>query len=170
MKDGLHLVPQECVLNRTQEQIVDAPLPPLMEAVVEVTPQECVLHSTQEQIMGVPVPQLAEIIVEVTPQERVQNRTPDQIAVIPEPQVDEECVQNRALKQTSGSLVPQTMDAVMEVLPPTPQESEENRVGEQIVDSVHRVTKAVVGSCDVLHYRSACKIVLGSFSWICQCP
>ena len=40
--------------------------------------------------------------------------------------------------------VPRVMEAVVEVVPPTPQESVQNRVGEQIVDSVPRVMEAVV--------------------------
>ena len=53
--------------NRTLEQIVDEPVPPVMEAAVEVmraTPQECVLNRTPEQLVDEPVPQIAEEIVE----------------------------------------------------------------------------------------------------------
>ena len=65
---------EECVQNRVPEQIMDSPVPQLMEAVVEVIPQERVQNRTLKQIVGVPVPQLMEAVVEVTPQERVQNR------------------------------------------------------------------------------------------------
>ena len=71
------------MLNRTQEQIPDFPLPRITEAVVEVvppTPQERV----QEQIKDFPVPRIMEAVVEVlpsTPLERVQNR-PRKIFVV----------------------------------------------------------------------------------------
>ena len=49
------------VLNRTQEQIVDVPLPPIIEAALEVvrdTPLERVLNRTPEPIEDVPVPRI----------------------------------------------------------------------------------------------------------------
>ena len=108
-------------------------------------PQERVQNRVAEQIVGVPVPHITEDGLPIVPHERVHNRSPEQIALFPGRQIVEECVQNRTLEQISGSLVPQTMEAVIEVLPPTPQESVQNRVGEQIVDSVPRVMEAVAG-------------------------
>ena len=61
-EDGLQLVPQKRVQNRTLEQIVDEPVPPVMEAAVEVmrpTPQECVVNRTPEQLVDEQVPQIA---------------------------------------------------------------------------------------------------------------
>ena len=67
--------PQECVQNRTLEQIVGEPVHPVMEAEVEIeraTPQECVFNRTPEQLMDEPVPQIAEEIVErPVPSERI---------------------------------------------------------------------------------------------------
>ena len=139
----VEVTPQERVQNPFPEQVVGVPVPQLMEAFAEVIPQERVLNRTQEQIVGAPLPLLMEAVVEVTPQECVLHCTQEQIAVIPVPQVVEECVQNRTLKQTSRSLVPQTMESVMEVVPPIPQDSVQNR--EQIVHSLPRVREAVAG-------------------------
>ena len=52
---GRRVTPLERVQNPFP--IVGVPVPQLVEAVVEVTPQECVLNRTQEQIVGVPLPQ-----------------------------------------------------------------------------------------------------------------
>ena len=90
--EGPHLVPLERVQNRTPEQIMDSPVPQILEAVLPepimdspvpqimedslpVFPQECVLHRTQEQIVGVLVPQITEDGLPIVPQERVHNRT-----------------------------------------------------------------------------------------------
>ena len=67
--DAIQPVPQEqvfeeCVQNRFPEQIMDSPVPQLMEAVVEEKPQERVQNRVLEQIMDSPVPQLTEEIVE----------------------------------------------------------------------------------------------------------
>ena len=123
--------------NRFPEQIMDSPVPQLMEAVVEVIPQEHVQNRFLEQIADTPVPQIIEAVVEVlpsTPQECVQNRTPEQIVDFPVPQIMEECVQNRTQEQIMDSRVPQIMEAVVEVLPSTPQECVQNHTSEQIVD------------------------------------
>ena len=78
-------VPQERVLNRTQEQIVGVPVPRIMEAPVDVvlsTPLERVQHRTQELIADFPVPQNMEDyagIKRAFPQECVQYRFPEPI-------------------------------------------------------------------------------------------
>ena len=104
-----------------------------------------------EQIGAVPVPQIGEPIgevVQLSPQERVQNCTPEQIVGVP---------------------VPQLMEAVVEVFPPTPQECVQGRLQEQIMDlPVPQIMEAVAGVVRVSH-RSACRIVLGSSSLMCQC-
>ena len=59
---------EECVQNRTLEQIMDSRVPQIMEAVVEVlpsTPQERVQNRTQEQIADTPVPPIMEAVGEV---------------------------------------------------------------------------------------------------------
>ena len=56
--------PQECLLNRTPEQLVDEPVPRIAEQAVRVTPHECVVNRTREQLVDEPVPQIAEEIVE----------------------------------------------------------------------------------------------------------
>ena len=64
--------------NRTPEQIVDVPVPQLMEDSLLSVPQERVQERTPVQFMDVPVPQLMEAIVDVVPsppQELVQDRT-----------------------------------------------------------------------------------------------
>ena len=83
LEDGLRVVPQERLQNRTPEQIVGVFVPQLMEVRVQ--------NRFSEQIVDVPVPQLLEAPVDVmltTPQERVQNRTPEQIVDVPLPQID----------------------------------------------------------------------------------
>ena len=68
--------------NRTLEQIVDFPVPQLMEAIVEVVPsppQERVQNCTSEQIVDVPVPR--------TMEERVSSRIQEQIMDLPVPQI-----------------------------------------------------------------------------------
>ena len=59
--------------NRTPKQIVDVPVPPVLEAIVEVdAPQESVQKRTPEQLVDEPVPQIAEEIVEgLVPWERI---------------------------------------------------------------------------------------------------
>ena len=64
--------------HRTQEQIADSLVPPIMEAVLPSTPQERVQNLTQEQVMDFPVPQNMRDyagVVRATPQELVQNRS-----------------------------------------------------------------------------------------------
>ena len=88
--------------DRFPEQIMDLPVPQLMEAVVEVTPQERVQNRTQEQIADTPVPQINEAVGEVvltTPQECVHNRAPELIVGFPVPQIVQESVQNCTLEQ-----------------------------------------------------------------------
>ena len=105
-------IAEECVQNRTHEQIImDFPVPQIMEIV-----EECVQNRSHEQTVVSPMPQLVE--------ECVQNRTPEQIVGFPVPQIVEECVQNRAQEQNADSTVPQFMEAPVE-----------NCVGEQISHS-----------------------------------
>ena len=59
---------------------------------------------------------------------------PEQIVGFPVPQIVHESVQNRALEQVSVSPVPQIMEAVVEVFPPTPQERVQNRPRKLFVD------------------------------------
>ena len=67
--------PQECVQNHTPEQIVNVPVPLVLEAVEVYAPQECVQNRTLERLVDVPVPQIVEAALEVdAPQECVQNR------------------------------------------------------------------------------------------------
>ena len=101
----------ERVQNRTPEQIVDVPVPQLMEAIVEVlpsSPQERVQNRTPEQIVDVPVPRIMETIVEVlpsSPQERVQNCTPEQIVDVPVPRTIEAIVEQiSVVPQTAGRI------------------------------------------------------------------
>ena len=67
MEDGLPVVPQERVLHRTQEQIVDVLVPQIVE--------ERVHDCTQEQLADSLVPPIMEAVLPSTPQERVQNLT-----------------------------------------------------------------------------------------------
>ena len=120
---------QERVQNRMPEQIVDVPVPLLMETIVEVvpsSPQERVRNRKPEQIVDVPVPLLMETIVEVvpsSPQERVQNRTPEQIVDVPVLRIIETIVEQI-------SVVPQTTGKYGHVLRPVLSE----RIQERLVD------------------------------------
>ena len=82
-EDGFPVFSQELVQNRTLEQIVDEPAPPVMEAALEVmraTPQECVLFRPPEQLVDVPVPQITKEIVErPVPSERIRGPIVEQI-------------------------------------------------------------------------------------------
>ena len=110
MEDDVGVVrftPQERVQNRTHEQI--SPMPQLVE--------ECVHNRTPEQIVDFPVPQIMEAAVDFllpSPQERVQNCLSEQIVGFHVPQIVEECVQNRAQEQNADSTVPQFMEAAVE--------------------------------------------------------
>ena len=100
---------EECVQNRTHEQIVVSPMPQLVE--------ECVQNRIPEQIVDFPVPQIMEAAVDFllpSPQEVVQNCSSEQIVDFPVPQIVEECVQNRAQEQNADSTVPQFMEAAVE--------------------------------------------------------
>ena len=90
---GPHLVPRERVQNRTPEQVMDSPVPQIMEAD---------LHIPQER--GLPV----------VPQERLQNRVPEQFVGFLVPQIVEERVQNRTQVNVADSPVPQFMEAAVE--------------------------------------------------------
>jgi len=98
---------KERVQQRTVEQVVDVPVPQVVEEVIEVAkviPQERVQQRTVEQVVDVPVPQIVEEILEqvvdvpvpqvveevveiakVIPQERVQQRTVEQVVDVPVP-------------------------------------------------------------------------------------
>merc|ERR1719383_1183748 len=79
--------PQERVQNHMREQIVDVPVPRIMEATVEVLPQERVLHRTPEPVVDVPVPQITAKIgdfVQPVPPERTHERIVEQISVVPQ--------------------------------------------------------------------------------------
>ena len=64
----------------------------------------------------------------------MQNLTQEQIVGFLVPQIVQESVQNCTLEQVLASPVPQTMEAVVEVFPPTPQECLQSRMQEQIMD------------------------------------
>ena len=86
MEEGLPVVPQERVQNRTPEQIVGVPVPQIIEdSIVDSSvPQimeELLQNRTPEQIVCVPVPQIMEDGSPVVPQERLQNRTPERFRV-----------------------------------------------------------------------------------------
>ena len=137
--------PQERVQNCMPVQIVDVPVPQLIEASLPFVPQERVLDRTQ-QIVGVPVLPIMEAAVEVVREktlEPVQNRT-QPIVDSPVPQFMEAAVKNRCPEQIVNSPMPQFMEAAVEncvgeqiVDSPVPQFTEaavEKCVGEQIVD------------------------------------
>ena len=95
-------------------------------------PQERVQNRTLEQFVGVPVPQITAEGLPIVPQELVQNRPPEQIVGFPVPQIVQESVQNRTLEQVLVSPVPQTMEAVVEVSPPTQHERVLSRMQERV--------------------------------------
>ena len=143
--------------NRTLEQIVDVPLPPIMEVPVDVmrsTPQERVQNRILEQIV-VMVPRILEADVDVvraTPQECVLNRTSEQLVDEPVPQIAEQAVrvtpqervQNRILEQIVV-MVPRILEADVDVVRSTPQECVVNRTPEQLVDEpVPQITEEIV--------------------------
>ena len=64
--EGPYLVPRERVQNRTPEQVVDSPVPQIIEAVLP------------GQIMDSSMPQITEDGLPGVPQERVQNRVAEQ--------------------------------------------------------------------------------------------
>ena len=151
--EGVQVIPQERE-NRTQEQLVDVPVPRITEAAVEVVrdiPLERVLNRTPEQIVDVPLPPIMEAPVDVvraTPQDRVQNRTPEPIVEVP---------------------VPRIMEAAVEVVRDIPLERVLNRTPEPIVECVClRSWRPPLVLC-VVHHRSACRTVLRSRSWMCLC-
>ena len=132
---SLPFVPQERVLNRTQ-QIVGVPVLPIMEAAVE----KCV----GEQIVDCPLPQIMEAVWPSTPWERVQNRTPELIMDPPVPQLQDATLPSTPQEQIMDSRVPQIMEAVVQVLPSTPQERVQNCTQEQIADTpVPQIMEAV---------------------------
>ena len=117
--------PQECVQNRTPEQIVDVPVPPILEAVEVYAPQECVQKRTLERFVDVPVPQIIEAALEVD--------------------APQECVQNHTLEQIVGEPVPSVMEADVEIERATPQECVFNRTPEQLVDEpVPQIAEEIV--------------------------
>ena len=149
--DGLQHVPQERVPNSVGEQIWAVPVPQIWVSLGEgsfLVPRERVQNRTPEQVMDFPVPQIMEAFVDVvlySPQEREQNPQ-EQIVGFPVPQIVQESVQNCTLEQVSVSPVPQTMEAVVEVFPPTPQERLQSRRQEQIMDfPVPQNTEDVAG-------------------------
>ena len=117
------------------------------------------LACVAEQITDLPVPQFLG--------ERVQNRTPEH--GVPVPQIVEERVQNRTLEQTAEFPVPRIMEAVVEVVPCSPQESVQNCVGEQIADSLCLGSWRQLGRFCLLHHRSACLTVRRSRLWVSLC-
>ena len=126
--DAIQLVPQEqvfeeCVQNRKLEQIMDSPVPQIMEAVWPSTPRKRVQNRKPEQIVGVPVPQIMEDGLPVVPQECVQNRAPEQLVDVPVPQILEAVVENRFPEQFLNSPVPRFMEAAVQ-----------NRVEELVLD------------------------------------
>ena len=92
---------------------------------------------TPEFIVDSPVPQLLEAVVEVIPKERVQNGFLEQIAEKPVPHILEAVVTGARAESFPGADCGYTciMEAVVEVLPPTPQERVQNRTQEQIADT-----------------------------------
>ena len=137
--DGPHLVPQVRVQNRTPEQVMDIPVPQIMEDSLPLVLQERVQNCTREQIVDVLVPQITEDSSPGVPQDYVQNCTPEQIVDVPVPQfmedssplVPQERVQNRTPEQIVVVPVPQIME---DCLPFVPQARVQNRTREQIVD------------------------------------
>ena len=77
------------MLHRQVEQIVDVPVPQVVEEVVQVdriVPQERVQQRTVEQIVEVPVPQMVEEVVHVPQiqvQERIVQNIVEQIVEVP---------------------------------------------------------------------------------------
>ena len=78
---------------------------------MEVTPQERVQKRTPEQIVDVPVPQIMEDTLPFVPQERVQNRTLEQIVDVPVPWTMEERVPSCIQEQIMDLPVPKIMVA-----------------------------------------------------------
>ena len=132
-------------LERVVEQIAGAPVPQILDGVVEGAqhaPEKRVQNSVVEQIGGVPVPQIWEPIVDGPyriPRECVQNRTPEQTVDVLVPQITEdglpivpqERVHNRVAEQIVDVLVPQITEDGLHLVP---QERVQNRTSEQIVD------------------------------------
>ena len=89
---------REHVQQRSDEQIVDLPLPQITEEIVEVVrfgSREHVQQRSDEQIVELPLPQITEEIVEVVrfgSREHVQQRSDEQIVELPLPQITEEIV------------------------------------------------------------------------------
>ena len=100
--------------------------------------EECISERSWEQTVDLPVLQVMESV------EMQLECVAEQITDLPVSQFLGERVQNRTLEQTTKFLVPQILEAVVEVVPPTPQESVQNRVGEQILDSVPQFMEAVM--------------------------
>ena len=141
MEDDVGVVrftPQERVQNRTPVQVMDFPVPQIIENSLPFAPQEHVQYRVPEQAVGVLVPLITEDGLLGVPQERVQNRMlVDTVGVlVPQitqdglPIVPQERVLNRVVEQISGVPVPQIIE---DSLPVVPQERVQNRTSEQIM-------------------------------------
>ena len=135
--------PLERVQNRTQQPIVDSPVPQFMEAAVKnrfpkpivdsTAPQimEAVVEScVGEQIVDSPVPQFMEAAVENCVGEQIVDCPVPQIMEAVWPSTPRERVQNRTPELVMDPPVPQLKEAT---LPSTPQKRLLNRTQEQIV-------------------------------------
>ena len=140
-------------------------------------------------------------LVQLSPQDRVRNCSPEQIVGFLCASALGGCcasytrgarAESFRWSRVSVSPVPQIMEAVVEVFPPTPQERVQNRtpvcrlLGSLSLRSFMRACrivrwsrfrypqclrsrKHVAWKLCVLHHRSACRIVLGSSLLMCQC-
>ena len=125
--------------RRTPEQVMDSPVPQIIENSLPFAPQEHVQYRVPEQAVGVLVPLITEDGLPIVPQERVLNRVVEQISGVPVPQIKEdglptvsqERVQNRTQEQIICFLEPQVME---DGLPAVPQECVQNRTSEELVD------------------------------------
>ena len=175
MEDGLPAVPQECVQNRTPEQLVDVPAPQIMEAIAE--------NRFPEQLVDVPVPQimdaiaedrfLAQIVNSPVPQivEAVAvNRFPEQIVISRVPQFFEASVENRVGGADHGFLCASVHWGRRGNRDFCTSGSVQNHTLEQVVDFPAPPNIECVRDVCVLYHTSGCRIVFWSRLWMCHCP
>ena len=103
--------------------------------VVQLAPLELVQSRTPEQILDSPVPQIMEAVLPSVPRERVQNRTPEQTTEFNVPQIMEERVQSHTQEQTMDFPVPATPQELVQTRSFVLQITEEIGDGVQHVPS-----------------------------------
>ena len=136
-------------LAEEEDQIVDVPVPQIMEDAAEIIPKEHISERNFVEAFDVPAPQIQEEIVKVSqlpPQERTSERTVKQIMDVSVlvPQIQEQLpevakvipqrrIPKRIVEHTRDVPVPQILEQFVEVAKIVPQEHISERTAEQTV-------------------------------------